>query len=413
MTTRSYPNSGSSYEKKVTTLFGEDIIEYDNPYQVNWSDSVTFGENVPDWRKRLREGLNATTSMSGIRHSIRVVPGLHHAKRNFGAVTAVKLSGLIGCSLMGPDPVIGDVSSADADNFALGKFAQKVVNAQAAIQGGVVLGELRQTLQTIRNPARGLRRLVDDWTDIARRIRAARRLGPLSSHIKRVTENLADAWLEVQFGWKPLLNDIRNADLALHKYNVGQSVVTRRITSAHTITGNHSYSASDHEALGARYDSVVQGRKDVTVIYRGAVRLEARDPKVMDPALFGFSPEQFLPTIYELAPWSFLIDYFSNIGGVVYGLSTLGTDLAWCNLTVRRTSHVDQWTTPTTTVDGVTVVHVPSKVISETVSVQRDTYNGLLIPSVSFKIPGFRSLKWLNIAALVANRRSDRTWSYD
>jgi hypothetical protein len=133
----------------------------------------------------------------------------------------------------------------------------------------------------------------------------------------------------------------------------------------------------------------------------------------MDPKLIGFSPKDFLPTAWELIPYSFLVDYFSNIGGIIYGMSNLFTNLAWHNSTVRKELKFRQWGTEYPLPGLVRITGAYAKCVTSKVSVERSKYTGHGVPSLAFKIPGFRSLKWLNIAALVASRKSDRNWSFD
>jgi hypothetical protein len=380
---------------------------------VKWTDSITYGDNIPDWKEALRDGRNATTSMDGRKGEVRVKSGawtFRHKNPNVNLY--IKTRGTHGLyhGIPGGDPA--SISVGSADNLALGKFQQKLSLVNAAIQGGVVIGELRQTLQTIRNPALGLRRLVDDGLDVLRAIRAGRRLAPMATHIRGVTKNLADAWLELQYGWRPLMNDIRDADKALHRYNIGRPVSVKRITAVEKVQG----SANEVQSLGGESFAIWLIRQtqtnNVQVIYRGAVRLKAQDPKTMDPALFGFSPNQFLPTAWELIPYSFLVDYFSNIGGIVYGLSNLFTELAWCNRTVRRQIELKQYAQEYKHPD-ITVSGVQAEIISSANHVSRATYTGTTVPGVAFKIPGNWSLKWLNIAALVAARGGDRKWTFN
>jgi hypothetical protein len=425
MPTHSTPQSATGRWQVTTTLTdGTSTTEVDSTSTKVWTDSVTFGDNVPDWRKCLREGTNATTSMQGVKSSIRVTPGHYSVKRKtpFGPVDKTVTTGLMALSCDLPTGNPTSLSTTNADNLALGRFAQKVALANTAIQGGVVLGELQQTLSLLRNPARGLRRLVDDWGRTARRIRSSRRVTSLPWHKATIAQNLADAWLEVQFGWKPLLNDIRSADLALHKYNVGQSVLTRRITATEKTQSfglNQQVLATGYGV--AYWKCFLESVQNVSVTYRGAVRVEARDPKQMDAELLGFNPGSWLPTAWELMPYSFLIDYFTNVGGIIYGLSNLFTKLAWCNRTTRQSLVDTQVTEIYQDIYGViqpgnqtfTVSYTPAKVIGEKTAVSRAVYTGTLVPGIAFELPGFRSLKWLNIAALVAGRRADRKWTFD
>jgi hypothetical protein len=374
---------------------------------------VTFGDNIPDWKQALKDGRSATTSMDGTKGEIRIKSGawtFRHKNPNVNLY--IKTRGLHGLyhGLPGGDPA--SISVTNADNLALGKFQQKLSLANTAIQGGVVIGELRQTLQTIRNPALGLRRLVDDGLQTLRNLRSSRRLAAMTTHKREVMKNLADAWLELQYGWRPLLNDIRDADKALHRYNVGRPVSVKRITASEKVQG----SANEVQQLGGESFALWLIRQtqvnNQQVVYRGAMRVKARDPQVMDPELLGFNPGSFLPTAWELIPYSFLVDYFSNIGGIVYGLSNLFTELAWCNRTVRREIELKQFVQEYVHPD-VTVSGVQAECISIKSHVSRAIYSGTSVPGIAFKIPGNWSLKWLNIAALIAARGADRKWTFN
>jgi hypothetical protein len=414
MPSRSHRNSVSGFEKKVSTFSGGDSsIEYDTPSKVNWSDFVQFGDNVPGWREKLKSGVNATTTLSAMEHTARVIPGRIKATRSFGLVRASELTGLLGLGLVSPNTLLGSLDAVNADNLALGKFANKVANAEVAFQGGVFAGELGQTLQLFKSPVQGLRRLVDDWLGSARRIRAGQS-GSVSTRIKRVTENLADAWLEAQFGWKPLYSDVKAAAEALSLYSKGTKASVKRITASHAAEDKPPESFSNYsETLSATWRNRVRRESSYTVIYRGAVRVEAKPPGELDLEQFGLNPGSFLPTAWELIPYSFLIDYFSNAGNIIYGMSTLFTRLAWCNKTTVLVHKTVGQTEFGSSPSNVSVSFVPSVSVGNTKSVARAPYNGTLVPGVAFKIPSLGSLKWLNIAALIASRKSDRSWTFD
>lgn len=381
--------------------------------QSNWTNSVTFGDNLKGWRTLLRNGENATTSMTGRLSTVRIQNGLLSFSQSFGIERKALLGGTVGTFSVAPPGNPDSLPEAETDNQALGKFAAKIVSVRSAVQGGVLIGELGQTLRMIRNPAQGLRRLVTDWHDYARTIRGARRVGSLASHMRQVARNLGDAWLEYAFGWKPLISDIDSSCQALAETFVGSSLETRRVTASSSTRVSVTDSSSIQGAGIANWKEDQRLVGTVMVIYRGAVRLEARDPKTMDPALFGFSPEQFLPTAWELVPWSFLIDYFTNIGDIVYGWSSLMCDLKWSNKTVRKTYERTYTASSDKSVASAFQSCVPAKVIGTNTLVSRAKYTGTTVPGFEFEMPSIGSMRWLNIAALVASRGSDRSWSYD
>ena len=93
-------------------------------------------------------------------------------------------------------------------------------------------------------------------------------------------------------------------------------------------------------------------------------------------------------------------------------MSNLTTRLAWCNRTTRKSYEAHGWTTEYPD-PNVTVTGAFAEIVTSKTSVDRGKYTGYGIPPLAFKIPSFGSLKWLNIAALVASRKSDRNWSFD
>jgi hypothetical protein len=305
----------------------------------------------------------------------------------------------------------------------MGKFLRKSRDAMTPFQGGVALGELAETLAMIRNPARGLRGLVTEGRNVLANIR---RLGLKNSLSRsRVLSQLADAWLEVQFGWRPLLNDVKDGCTALDQWRRPQGIHTKRITASYEtslVSSNPLYGQFGDNNIAFWFVSSDYVSSCLTV-FRGALRIEAHNSASMDAKLFGFSPDNFAPTIWELIPYSFLIDYFSNVGDIIEGWSQLGTRLAWCNRTVKKSiqqtlrsgSSSAYWQTRKPFVDppileGLTFSPAQS-VIAKSI-VTRGEYNSAMVPTFVFRLPGFGSLKWLNIAALVAGRNNDRKWVY-
>jgi hypothetical protein len=360
--------------------------------------------------------------MDGSKVDVRFTPGYWRFARAKGS----PLSGQIytyevtGNHAVNASPPSGDpssMSSVKANSQALGKFVRRIADVNMAFNGGVFLGELRQTLQTIRNPAKGLRNLVDDWGTAARRIRSSH-IYPLAFRKTKVAEALADSWLEVQYGWRPLLNDIDDGCKALAEFNGGRSNSTQRVTAHGNSEGNATTTSSGHTSGLAVWNTNTVSFDRCIVVFRGAMRMEARDPQAMDPALFGFSIENFVPTAWELIPYSFLIDYFSNIGDIINGWSHLGTRLAWCNRTeikelyVESTSQADLTTAKANDNTVVSVSGSPAKSIFAKRRILRAEYTGTLVPDFQLEVPGSGSLKWLNIAALIASRNGDRKWSY-
>lgn len=424
MTTRSSPGSatgtwkGTSYDPSTGKTSDNWGPFY---YSLTWVNSVTHGDNVPGWRQKLREGSDATTSLTGTRISARFTPGeaIGYWKQSFGGYTYRSL-GTCGLSPQLPSGNPGTLSYSKADAEALGKFNRRIREKRTAFEGGVFLGELGQTLSMIRRPARGLRTLTDEFLHAARRVRALGLRGAVRNARllpSEVAEQLADLWLEAQFGWRPLMSDVEGACEALRLISNGQSLHTGRISAKGAEDSNV---AETHTPItspsGFRLEDSMREVAHCEVIYRGAIRVKARDPRTMDAALVGFDLSSFLPTAWELIPYSFLIDYFTNVGEIVTGWSNLFTELSWCNRTVRRQYKRENVVrlsgAPMPAWMDSNVMVAPAKFVCEKSHVLREKYTGTTVPSFTFRIPSFGSLKWLNIAALVLSRNADRKWVY-
>lgn len=424
MPTVSVPRS--AYSMNYATNLNENGVTQvvrNAPFTSQWTDSVIRGQNIPGWRKLLREGSDATTSLLGSKVVVRVKNGQTIVEKpKLGIPGAAYLTTVVGGHDLSLSPHALDpsgISSTQANNAALAKFISRLQEVNTAIQGGVVLGELAQTLRSIKNPASSLRKLVTDWRATGVELRRTARLQPLPVRRRLVQDAIADSWLETQFHWKPLLGDIDDGCRALAEINTNQALVAERVTAKAEVSANPSESHGSNGNGLAGWQTRVVTIEDVLVVYRGAMRVNARDSLLMRPELLGFNPASWVPTAWELVPYSFLIDYFTNIGDILAGWSLCRNDLAWCNRTVRRTyrktsstrtslAYVKANWTPTAT----SCTSRAAEVIALKTSVERSKFSGNFIPSFEFEIPGMGSKRWLNIAALLASRESDRRFSF-
>jgi hypothetical protein len=149
----------------------------------------------------------------------------------------------------------------------------------------------------------------------------------------------------------------------------------------------------------------------VMVRYRGAVVAENSPPSF--PEQLGLSWSNLLPTVWELIPYSFLVDYFTNVGSVIDGISTGVVSLAWgCRSEVRESlsrisTELARVSLDTNPGQGRWSGNVHGAgLIGQNRYVNRQSVNviSLGIGDFQFKLPGV-STKWLNIGALADLRR--------
>jgi len=128
---------------------------------------------------------------------------------------------------------------------------------------------------------------------------------------------------------------------------------------------------------------------------------------------FGLNVSNWVPTIWNLIPFSFVADYFSNIGDVVDALSFPSSDLAWFKQN-QKVSQIDKvisngYSAPVSS--GYDTWEVTVDPGSQEVAVEsfsRSAYFGALVPFLQLEIPGVSSKKWLNLSALAISLATTR-----
>jgi hypothetical protein len=124
--------------------------------------------------------------------------------------------------------------------------------------------------------------------------------------------------------------------------------------------------------------------------------------------LFGFNPSEFVPTAWELIPYSFLADYFTNIGDILDSWAYGRGNLSWSNRTqIQETNNsyfgpvkLEPFLSYATVQQYISA---PPAVFTHR-KISRASYLGNFVPQFQTEIPGM-STKWINLAALLASKR--------
>lgn len=387
-------------------------------YSIQLVDSIEYGPNKPNWKQLIKLGQDATTSMVGDRQTLQYVPGRYMYKT---------VSSIQGNREYSFDGVYRDSTKAYLFPTDPQTLSMSLANGRAAVsfvkacnslnefaQGGVILGELAKTIHGIRHPAQSLQKLTMSYL---RSAKAVRRRWLLNRQTRIATEKVVlDLWLEHQFHTMPLRKDIADMMKVVKDrfeekppwVRVTRSATEEFTPESYTSTGILPY--ADYSPTAKQIGKV---NRRTSVTYRGAVTIERSDPNVKaDLKLAGFSWDQFAPTVWELVPWSFLIDYFTNIGDVITAWSFSRTALRWCNRTVWREC-VREDTFSFTHPDLPSFIAIvadsrrPATVVSRWTRVERGSFSGSFVPPLELSLD--LSLKqWVNVGALVASRQADR-----
>jgi len=173
----------------------------------------------------------------------------------------------------------------------------------AAAQGNQLVDLAQGTLMRCGRAFRSIKK--GNLIDAARQLGATPRRGTkdISSGLTR--RDAADAWLELQYGWKPLLSDV---------YEAGQSVeAICNSPRIGRVTARHWEGGSFDETVV--YGHIVASQKDELryIVYLEESLSAPRSLGLMDP----------LSVAWEIIPYSFVVDWFVPIGTYLDALAVL------------------------------------------------------------------------------------------
>lgn len=177
-------------------------------------------------------------------------------------------------------------------------FNMSVAVGEGAKTVSMAVGAIKSVATALKHARHG------DFTATLRALKVEPHTSPRSAF---TSKDLAGRWLEVQYGWKPLLSDVNEAAkayaLLANKPRVTRLVVNKVLRS----TWNSSESPSNWSCLGP----LTVGKK---ISYEMTEYLSTpRSLGLYDP----------LSLVWELTPYSFVFDWFIPIGTYLENLNSI------------------------------------------------------------------------------------------
>lgn len=227
-----------------------------------------------------------------------------------------------------------------------------VVPSDAFLTG---MGTKGIALSSPTRPQAGLTQFIAELKDLPKApilslYRSLAKGGRKKDFIRRAKRGAGHEYLNLEFGWRPLLQDMKdfhksamNASKTIDQYlrDSGRVVRRRRILFDETTSGPIAYSTiknigvgptSDHLAAieGTRTSSV--NRKTVWFSGSFTYYITAGDSwfsttKRNEQILSKLAGTRFgIDTLWELTPWSWALDWVGNIGDVARNLAAFSSD---------------------------------------------------------------------------------------
>lgn len=180
-------------------------------------------------------------------------------------------------------------------NDALGRLYTSI---RGDVDLSIDLAEVHKTKAMMNNTMKGMRNLLTTF-------RKMRRSNPL---------DWGDLWLEFTYGWKPLASSIYGAGHRLLLEPKGP-----RFMSAHGSAKGGFNPTSSSVGNGSTENKVVR-----TIAISEGCRMKAQfsfTTSALD-SLAGFSSLNPVSIVWELTPYSFVVDWFVDVGGYLRNFET-------------------------------------------------------------------------------------------
>jgi hypothetical protein len=304
------------------------------------------GFKNPDWKAQVANHSNATTPLVADMERVDVAPHafiafVTHTGPAWSAVethTNPCIHSFLGGQAL--DHSFDEI----AESYAKARFSQKLREIHQKFQGGVFLGELRETFHMLRNPLSGLRKGIELYGHLLRK----KQRGLVRAPKRRKAAILRDTWLEQSYGWTPFFSDIKGIlETMTTNFTFPDEYVNIGASGTYTDRGPLIFvdQQSTHRVVWnrSRYDETkasvrITGQVRVRPIGSATVESSTVDKLKGGLRRWGLTRDNFFPTVWNLLPGSFLIDYFSNVGDVIDGMSLHTGDLVWSSMTSRTTT---------------------------------------------------------------------------
>lgn len=210
--------------------------------------------------------------------------------------------------------------SSNTYNEALGKFNERL---RGEVDLAVDLAEGGQTVHMIRSMNKIVnyvhsfnpRKLANYWAAFRKEISVRHvKSGSyrFTNDVKSVARSVGGRWLEFQYGWRPLAQDIYGSVIEL-----GSS-----LPPLLRIEGRAKQHYSSSVVIPWFVDSLCKDSLTTDNSYRALIRARYRFPAEATQLLGKFTSLNPVNILWELTPYSFVVDWFLDVGGYLRNLES-------------------------------------------------------------------------------------------
>jgi hypothetical protein len=232
------------------------------------------------------------------------------------------------------------------------------------------------------------------------------------NNIKQTAKALADLTLEYRFGIMPLTRSLGEAYVALSNRDIMGHYAPFNASGKFTsVTADYSGNVIHDGGTGANYHA--RRTQEFRVRFKGMFKYEAQLDRHKVNQSLGLTWRELVPTLHNLIPYSFLVDYATNLGDIMGQIAVPWGGVAWCNATDRTWDSEytyfgsQRLTPPTPGISGgewtASVPFVPGYTNMRTWRVRRRDQTATM-PTLRFEVKRPSTKQLTNVIALLTSR---------
>lgn len=281
--------------------------------------SSSSGSNNPNYRRNIAKHINAGSNYDVF--WVKSKPGTAHGSDIGLRGTAGDGKGSSGnCwyEAATNTNIIGLPAGSQLENQVVDQHRSQARNYMNQWKALVPLVELREFYRTVRSTAKLTNTMLDRMIEISgRNNRKSRRRGKRYNQHDGWLNEASDAWLTYSFGIKPMINDSENAAKAIaYKLHQSQDRTIRVSTSSSSLSFQRGQVFSLPCSAIARAAGVTSILVTDTVgLHSGFLERVISSNNFNDVRdFFGLTLGDLPSVLWELTPYSWAVDYFTNVG---------------------------------------------------------------------------------------------------
>lgn len=350
------------------------------------------GSRVENYRRKIQDGLSASSYYYTKKESFEITSPPWGIGQDTTA--SILVTSGSGSYFARPATVLSDATLTELDkNLSLSKLHDGVADALTRVQTLPFVAEFAKTKQMSG-------KLVGDLLDNTIRLKRTLqsnyfRYKSLRNGWKRFTSDASSRYLEWKFGVAPLMHDISSAVKELSPGSLDSSIPTIRSKVTVPLTAS-GVGSNNYSAMHIKRTSYCRSTASASYYLK-------LNPQMNLQARWGLNPGSIPGAIWEVTPWSWLVDYFLNVQTFLNQWQYLSMPIVYGGYSSKIKSTVITAISPGDGVNNITVCSGVTRLKRLTYTRSPFTSIPMYIPSLNLAGPFVGAREW-NIAALIGTK---------